>query len=136
MTEGKKSVLSGVPSSLPAIIKAYRMQDKTAQVGFEWDKTDQVWEKVQEELGELQETVDKKMSKDKVEDEFGDVLFALVNYARFLGIDPETALERTNRKFKSRFEYIEKAADRPLEEMSLQEMDALWNKAKKIERKL
>ena len=105
--EGKKSVLSGVPNSLPAMVKAYRMQDKTKQVGFEWENKDQVWEKVEEELGEMRETIQKDMTQEKKEEEFGDVLFSLINYARFEGIDPETALERTNRKFKKRFEYIE-----------------------------
>lgn len=129
--EGKKSVLSGVPNSMPALIKAYRMQDKTAQVGFEWDTTDQVWSKVEEEIGELKEVIKNNEGKDRLEDEFGDVLFALVNYARFLGIEPETALERTNRKFKSRFEYIEKKAPKDLLDMTLEEMDDLWNEAKK-----
>ena len=128
--EGKKSVLSGVPKSLPALIKAYRMQDKTAQVGFEWDTKEQVWDKVVEEIGELNEEVMNNAPKERLEDEFGDILFALVNYARFIGVDPETALERTNQKFKSRFEYIEDNAPKPLEEMTLQEMDALWNNAK------
>ena len=131
--EGKKSVLGGVPGSLPALIKAYRMQDKTAQVGFEWDTTDQVWDKVKEELEELKVAVDNEEGKERIEDEFGDVLFALVNYARFLGIEPETALEKTNKKFKRRFEYIEANANRDLNEMSLSEMDALWNKAKGVE---
>jgi len=129
--EGKKSVLSGVPNSLPALVKAYRMQDKTAQVGFEWENIDQVWEKVREEVGELHETISKAESIERKEDEFGDVLFSLVNYARFAGIDPETALAKTNRKFKSRFEYIEENASKSLEEMSLEEMDALWDEAKK-----
>jgi len=128
--EGKKSVLGGVPSNLPALIKAYRMQDKTAQVGFEWDTKEQVWEKVLEEIRELKEVEQKGEGKERLEDEFGDVLFALVNYARFLGIEPETALEKTNRKFKKRFEYIEEHAPKPTEEMTLEEMDALWNKAK------
>ncbi len=128
--EGKKSVLSGVPNSLPALVKAYRMQDKTAQVGFEWENIDQVWEKVKEEVGELHETISEAESIERKEDEFGDVLFSLVNYARFAGIDPETALAKTNRKFKSRFEYIEKNASKALEEMSLAEMDALWDEAK------
>jgi len=127
--EGKKSVLSGVPQSLPALIKAYRMQDKTAQVGFEWENKEQVWEKVEEEVNELKEAM-LVGDKDKVEDEFGDVLFSLVNYARFIGVEPETALERTNKKFKKRFEYIEKNAPKSLEDMTLEEMDALWNKAK------
>lgn len=131
LKEGKKSVLSGVPSSLPAIIKAYRMQEKTAQVGFEWDDVDDVWLKVKEEMGELQEAIESKKKED-IEDEFGDLLFALVNYGRFLNVDPETCLEKTNRKFKYRFEYIEANADKSLTDMSLEEMDALWNKAKSI----
>lgn len=128
--EGKKSVLSGVPKGLPALIKAYRMQDKTAQVGFEWKTTDQVWGKVEEEMAEFKEVVNNKESKEIIEDEFGDILFSLVNYARFIGIDPETALEKTNKKFKKRFEYIEKKAPKELEEMTLEEMDNLWNEAK------
>jgi XTP/dITP diphosphohydrolase len=130
MEEGKKSVLSGVPNSLPALIKAYRMQDKTAQVGFEWEHKDQVWDKVQEEMDELKHAVHDNKDPDQIEDEFGDVLFSLVNYARYLGVDPETALEKTNRKFKQRFEYIEAHAPKSLEEMTLEEMDLLWNEAK------
>jgi MazG family protein len=131
LKEGKKSLLAGVPNSLPAVVKAYRMQEKTAQVGFEWDNTQQVWEKVQEELAELQHEVNAaQASPDRIADEFGDVLFSLINYARFIGVDPETALERTNKKFKHRFEYIEAQAPRPLKDMSLEEMDALWNEAK------
>lgn len=129
LKEGKKSILQGVPNSLPALIKALRMQEKTKQVGFEWETTEQVWEKVNEELNELQEVVQTD-EKEKIEDEFGDVMFALVNYARFLDIDPEAALERTNRKFKRRFEYIEQQAPKSLDEMTLEEMDDLWNKAK------
>ena len=128
--EGKNSVLSGVPSGLPALIKAYRMQDKTAQVKFEWENTEQVWDKVEEELNELKEAVAENISKSKIEEEFGDLIFALVNYARFIGIEPETALEKTNSKFKLRFEYIEENAPKPLSEMTLWEMDALWNEAK------
>ena len=131
LKEGKKSLLAGVPNSLPAVVKAYRMQEKTAQVGFEWDTTEQVWEKVQEELGELQFEVKTNAHPDKIADEFGDVLFSLINYARFIGVDPETALERTNKKFKQRFEYIEAQAPRPLKDMTLDEMDQLWNEAKK-----
>lgn len=130
LKEGKKSLLAGVPNSLPAVVKAYRMQEKTAQVGFEWDTTAQVWEKVQEELQELQHEVNTKAHPDKIADEFGDVLFSLINYARFIGVDPETALERTNKKFKQRFEYIESKAPRPLKDMTLEEMDVLWNEAK------
>ena len=132
LKEGKTSILQGVPNSLPALIKALRMQEKTKQVGFEWKTTEQVWEKVKEEIDELQEVVHSN-NKEKIEDEFGDVLFALVNYARFLDIDPEAALERTNRKFKRRFEYIEQQAPKPLEDMTLEEMDSLWNKAKQEE---
>ncbi len=130
LKEGKKSLLEGVPNSLPAMVKAYRMQEKTKQVGFEWENTEQVWAKVEEELGELQENVRNGAPREMVEDEFGDVLFSLVNYARFVGVDPETALERVNRKFKRRFEYIEANAPRPLKDMTLGEMDALWNEAK------
>lgn len=132
LKEGKKSVLAGVPKSLPAMVKAYRMQEKTAQVGFEWEETEQVWEKVQEELAEFKETLDKQESQKRKEEEFGDLLFSLINYARFNDIDPETALERVNQKFKNRFEYIEAQAPKPLEEMSLEEMDMLWNKAKEV----
>jgi XTP/dITP diphosphohydrolase len=128
LKEGKKSVLSGVPKSLPAMVKAYRMQDKTAQVGFEWENAEQVWKKVEEEIQELKEVVD--IDPEKMEDEFGDIMFSLINYARFKGIDPETALEKVNRKFKNRFEYIEAQATKPLSDMSLDEMDKLWNEAK------
>ena len=130
LKEGKKSVLSGVPKSLPAMVKAYRMQDKTAQVGFEWENAEQVWEKVEEEMAEMKETITENMSQERREEEFGDVIFSLINYARFQNIDPETALERINQKFKQRFEYIEANAPKSLEEMSLEEMDALWNEAK------
>lgn len=130
LAEGKKSLLQGVPTSLPALVKAWRMQQKTAQVGFEWENTEQVWEKVEEEIGELREAVDNNFSQEKKEEEFGDVLFALINYARFLDIEPETALEKVNRKFKRRFEYIEKKAPKDLNDMSLEEMDDLWNEAK------
>lgn len=133
LKEGKKSLLAGVPNSLPAMVKAYRMQEKTKQVGFEWETTEQVWAKVEEEIGELQENIQTAAPKEKVEEEFGDVLFALVNYARFIGVDPETALERVNRKFKSRFEYIEANAPQPLQDMTLEEMDGLWNEAKELE---
>lgn len=130
LKSGKKSVLQGVPNSLPAMIKAYRMQEKTKQVGFEWENKEQVWEKVVEEIVEFRETVEHAMAQDKKEEEFGDVLFSLINYARFVGIDPETALEKVNQKFKQRFEYIEAQAPKPLTEMSLAEMDKLWNQAK------
>lgn len=128
--EGKKSVLSGVPNSLPAMVKAYRMQEKTKQVGFEWENKEQVWEKVEEEIGEFKEAMDKNWSHEKKEEEFGDVLFSMVNYGRFIGLDPETALERINKKFKKRFEYIEANAPKELDDMSLEEMDELWNEAK------
>jgi len=134
MGEGKKSVLSGVPDSLPAMIKAYRMQDKTRQVGFEWENDQQVWAKVEEEIEEFKEIVQLNGSKEALEDEFGDILFSLINFARYKGIDPETSLERVNLKFKRRFEYIESRAPKPLKEMTLGEMDALWDEAKELER--
>ncbi|HQW02482.1 MAG TPA: nucleoside triphosphate pyrophosphohydrolase [Saprospiraceae bacterium] len=134
MSEGKKSVLSGVPDSLPAMIKAYRMQDKTRQVGFEWENDQQVWAKVEEEIEEFKEVVLLNGSKEALEDEFGDILFSLINFARYKGIDPETSLERVNLKFKRRFEYIESKAPKPLKEMTLGEMDALWDEAKALER--
>ncbi|HOY04763.1 MAG TPA: nucleoside triphosphate pyrophosphohydrolase [Saprospiraceae bacterium] len=130
LKEGKKSLLQGVPAGLPAMVKAYRMQEKTKQVGFEWENTEQVWAKVEEEIGELQENLQNNAPPEDIEEEFGDVLFSLVNYARFIGVDPETALERVNRKFKSRFEYIENQAPKPLKDMTLAEMDLLWNEAK------
>ena len=132
-SEGKKSVLSGVPDSMPALIKAYRMQDKTKQVGFEWENEGQVWAKVEEEIAEFKEVVLRNETLTRQEDEFGDILFSLVNFARYKGIDPETALERVNQKFKRRFEYIEAMAPKDLKEMTLEEMDALWNEAKKKE---
>ena len=130
LAEGKKSVLGGVPKSLPAMVKAYRMQEKTAQVGFEWENAEQVWEKVEEEIAEFKEVLVRKESQARKEEEFGDILFSMINYARFQNIDPETALERINQKFKKRFEYIEANAPKSMEEMSLEEMDALWNEAK------
>ncbi|MEL7118520.1 MAG: nucleoside triphosphate pyrophosphohydrolase [Bacteroidota bacterium] len=130
LKEGKKSVLQGVPNSLPAMVKAYRMQEKTKQVGFEWENSEQVWDKVEEEMGEFKEAMSEGMSAEEKEKEFGDVLFSLINYARFEGIDPETALEKVNQKFKKRFEYIEEHATKSLEDMNLEEMDALWNQAK------
>ncbi|HMQ62544.1 MAG TPA: nucleoside triphosphate pyrophosphohydrolase [Flavilitoribacter sp.] len=130
LQEGKKSVLAGVPNSLPAMVKAYRMQEKTKQVGFEWENSEQVWDKVREEMEEFHEAVTLGHSSEKQEEEFGDVLFSLVNFARFRGIDPETALERVNQKFKKRFEYIEANATKDLREMTLEEMDVLWNQAK------
>ncbi len=130
LKEGKKSVLAGVPKSLPAMVKAYRMQEKTKQVGFEWENTEQVWAKVEEEMAEFKETMIEEQSLQRKQEEFGDLLFSLINYARFENIDPETALERVNKKFKQRFEYIEAKAPKDLQEMSLAEMDALWNEAK------
>lgn len=129
LDEGKKSVLQGVPKGLPALVKAYRMQEKVAQVGFEWEDKEQVWAKVTEELEELRDAL-QKGDKAHIEHEFGDVMFALVNYARFIHVDPETALEKVNKRFKSRFQYIEEMAEKPLTEMTLQEMDVLWNEAK------
>ena len=132
LKEGKKSVLAGVPNSLPALIKAYRIQDKAAQVKFEWDNIDDVWRKVEEETAELKEAI-AGGDKMKKEEEFGDLMFAMVNYARFLEVDPETALERTNIKFIRRFKYIEEQAEKKsksLREMTLGEMDAIWNEAK------
>jgi MazG family protein len=131
--EGKKSVLSGVPNSLPAMIKAYRMQDKTRQVGFEWENDQQVWAKVEEEISEFKEAASSGSGKAELEDEFGDILFSLINYARYKGIDPETSLEKVNQKFKRRFEYIESHAPKALTDMTLGEMDQLWNEAKSKE---
>lgn len=135
LKEGKKSVLEGVPRSLPAMVKATRIQDKARGVGFDWDNRDQVWEKVNEELAELKAEIDTEAEKATVESEFGDVLFSLINYARFIGIDPETALERTNKKFIKRFQYLEsesKKDGKELSEMTLEEMDVYWNAAKKL----
>jgi XTP/dITP diphosphohydrolase len=132
LQEGKKSLLEGVPNSLPAMVKAFRIQQKVKQVGFEWEHVDQVWDKVEEEMNELKVEVEAK-NQDKMEAEFGDVLFSLINYARFLNIDPETALERTNKKFKFRFELMESHAKEnglDLASLSLAEKDALWNKIK------
>ena len=136
LKEGKKSVLSGVPQSLPPLLKAYRMQEKAKGVGFEWENRHQVWEKVMEEMNELKENVNHNESKDKIEDEMGDVFFALVNYARYLGVNPDDALERTNKKFIRRFNYIEtqaKKTGKPLAKMTLEEMDKYWNQAKGLE---
>jgi XTP/dITP diphosphohydrolase len=131
LQEGRKSILSGVPKSLPALVKAYRIQDKAKQVGFEWENKEQVFDKVKEEMAELQDEIyAETQDQTKIEEEFGDLMFSLINYARFLKVDPELALERTNRKFIKRFQYIEENAPKPLEEMSLEEMDALWNEAK------
>lgn len=134
LKEGKSSVLQGVPKSLPALVKASRVQEKVAGVGFDWEHSDQVWEKVEEELTELKTEVNLK-NQDAIEDEFGDVLFSLINYARFLKINPENALERTNKKFITRFQYLEskaKSLKKSLSEMTLAEMDVYWEEAKKL----
>ena len=134
LKEGKTSVLQGVPKSLPALVKASRIQEKVAGVGFDWEHSDQVWEKVEEEIGELKIEIDNK-NQDAIEDEFGDVLFSLINYARFLDINPENALERTNKKFIKRFQYLEtkaKSLQKSLSEMTLAEMDVYWEEAKKL----
>jgi len=133
LKEGKKSVLEGVPNGLPALIKAYRIQEKVAAVGFDWEHPEQVWEKVQEELEEFNVEL-KAQDSDAMDAEFGDLLFSMINYARAIGINPENALERTNQKFKKRFEYLEsKAIEKgvSLADMSLEEMDVFWNEAKK-----
>jgi XTP/dITP diphosphohydrolase len=131
--EGKKSILSGVPKSLPATVKAMRLQEKAKQVGFEWDNREQVWDKVKEEEAELFEAIEFG-KQDDIEAEFGDLVFSLINFARFLNVDAENALERTNLKFISRFNKMEATATgigKPLQEMTLEEMDAVWNKIKK-----
>ncbi len=136
MKEGKKSVLEGVPRSLPAMIKAMRMQEKAAGVGFDWPDKASVWKKVEEEMAELKRA-EEQNDPAAVEDEFGDLLFSLINYARFLGVNPETALEKTNKKFKRRFEKIEVEAGKQgkrIHEMSLEEMDAVWNREKRKEK--
>ncbi len=136
LQSGKKRVLSGVPKSLPAMIKAYRIQDKVKGVGFDWEHPHQVWDKVQEELEELKAEVSDKASQKKTEEEFGDLLFALINYARFIGVNPENALERTNKKFIKRFEHLEEQAKktgRDMKKMNLAEMDVFWDEAKKME---
>ena len=135
--KGRKTVLGGVPNSLPAMVKAFRMQEKARGVGFDWKETEQVWEKVNEEIGELQQEV-ARGDVAAMEKEFGDLLFSLVNYARFIGVNPEDALERTNRKFMRRFNYIEAQARKngnALHQLSLEQMDAFWNEAKKEEEK-
>jgi XTP/dITP diphosphohydrolase len=133
LKEGRKSVLEGVPKSLPALVKAIRIQEKARGVGFDWDNETQVWEKVQEELQEFKtEAIAKNQSK--MEEEFGDLLFSLINYARFVNINPEDALERTNKKFIKRFQYLENQATKlgkNISEMSLAEMEVFWNQAKK-----
>ena len=135
MTEkdGNKSLLSGVPNSMPSLIKAYRMQEKAANVGFDWEKKEDVWAKVKEEIAEIEEEM-KQGNAVNMEKEFGDLLFSLVNASRLYGINPDNALEQTNNKFRSRFNYVEQNTikqGRNLRDMSLEEMDALWNEAKK-----
>tara|TARA_R110002012_G_scaffold259443_1_gene440986 strand:+ start:2282 stop:3055 length:774 start_codon:yes stop_codon:yes gene_type:complete len=133
LKEGKNSVLEGVPKSLPALVKSSRIQDKVAGVGFDWEKPEQVKEKLEEELEELQVEIDKG-DQDKIEAEFGDVLFSLVNYGKHLGVNPEDALERTNKKFIKRFQYLESKSNeigKQLSDMTLAEMDVYWNEAKK-----
>ncbi len=132
--KGTTSVLQGVPSSLPALVKANRIQSKVAAVGFDWEHPEQVWEKVQEELSELNAEI-KAGNKDRIEAEFGDVLFSMVNYARFIGVNPENALARTNEKFKKRFEFLEEKTMKKgidLSNLSLEEMDVYWDESKKI----
>lgn len=132
LKEGKKSVLAGVPKGLPALVKAMRLQEKAKQVGFEWENKDQVWEKVEEEMGEMKEAIEHN-DPVKIEEEFGDVLFSLVNFARFLNVDAENALEITNKKFIARFTQMEQLAlgkGKNLNDMSLEEMDSIWNEIK------
>jgi XTP/dITP diphosphohydrolase len=139
LKEGNKSVLAGVPASLPALLKAYRIQEKVRAVGFDWEEKHQVWAKVQEELAEFEQEFNAESANidiQKAEMEFGDVLFSLINYARFLGINPETALERTNQKFSKRFQYLETKANesgKKLADMTLAEMDVFWEEAKRYE---
>ncbi|GCD77403.1 nucleoside triphosphate pyrophosphohydrolase [Thermaurantimonas aggregans] len=136
LKEGNRSVLDGVPKSLPAMVKAQRIQEKARGAGFDWDNAEQVWQKVQEELKEFHEEATKG-NNDAMEREFGDLLFSLINYARFLNINPENALEKTNKKFIQRFQYMEQAAaadGRTLHDMTLEEMDIYWEKAKDVEK--
>lgn len=136
MKEGNKSVLSGVPQSLPSVVKASRIQEKARAVGFDWDEPQQVWDKVMEEIGEFKKEVETNAPQEKIENEFGDMMFALINYARFVGVNAEDALERTNKKFIKRFQYLEseaKKAGKQLDQMTLAEMDVYWNQAKTLE---
>jgi XTP/dITP diphosphohydrolase len=139
LKEGNKSVLSGVPSSLPALVKASRIQEKARGVGFDWEEKQQVWEKVEEEMQEFKDefnvAANQEIDVEKAEGEFGDLLFSLINYARFININPENALEKTNRKFIKRFQYLESKAielNKSLSDMTLAEMDVFWNEAKKL----
>lgn len=134
LKEGRTSVLEGVPASLPAMVKAYRVQDKARGIGFDWEHKGQVWDKVEEEIGELKYELTHGSDPTKVEAEFGDLLFALINYARFIDVNPETALERTNKKFINRFKFLEKGIKedgKQIHEMTLAEMDVYWEQAKK-----
>lgn len=136
LKEGRKSVLEGVPGSLPPLVKAYRIQEKAKGVGFEWEKREDVWDKVMEELSELKKEVDNGADVNRMEDELGDLLFALTNYARYIGVNPEDALERTNKKFISRFQFIEKQSSldgKNIEDMTLDEMEEYWQRAKTLE---
>ncbi len=136
LKEGKTSVLEGVPLSLPAVVKAYRIQEKARGIGFDWEEPHQVWDKVIEEMNELRHEVESKADLNKIENEYGDLLFALINYARFIDVNPESALERTNKKFIKRFKYLEehsKKLGKSLRDMTLKEMDVYWNEAKKLE---
>ena len=133
LKSGKKSVLQGVPKSLPAMVKATRIQEKVKGVGFDWDNKEQVFEKVKEEFSELHLEIKRTDNQEKIEKEFGDVLFSMINYARFIGVDPESALERTNKKFIGRFNYLEqevKNNNLDLMKMTLEEMDLIWDKSK------
>jgi XTP/dITP diphosphohydrolase len=132
LKEGKKSIMSGVPASLPAMVKAMRIQEKAKAVGFDWKEKEPVWEKIKEEINELHVEVEKKSDHKRVEEEMGDVLFTLVNYSRFIGVDAEMALEKTNKKFMKRFAFIEQSAqkdNKQLTEMTLEEMDKYWNES-------
>jgi XTP/dITP diphosphohydrolase len=134
LTEGKASVLEGVPKNLPAVVKASRIQEKVSGVGFDWEEPAQVWQKVQEELEELNEEI-KKGNKENTEKDFGDVLFSMINYARFIGVNPENALEKTNKKFINRFQFLEKAAKKEgknISDMSLTEMNVHWENSKEF----
>lgn len=136
LKEGNKSALSGVPGGLPSLVKAYRMQDKAKGVGFDWDNETQVLDKVKEEMAELQAEVEKKDNHDRIEQEFGDVLFSLINYSRFIDVNPDTALERTNKKFKRRFQFMEdkvRSLGKSLKDLTLGQMDEIWNEAKSLE---
>lgn len=135
LKEGKKSVLEGVPKSLPAMVKASRIQEKVKGIGFDWQNTEQVWEKVQEELGELNDEV--QVKSERIEEEFGDVLFSLINYARFININPENALEKTNKKFIARFQKMEEMAaenNESISDLGFEQLDKYWNQVKKVEK--